>query len=216
MSRKLKTLGIAIVASLAMSAMAASAQAAPEFHAGNAHTILKGKQETGSEHVFTAGESFGGISCTQAEFSGTTSALTEKTQTMTPVYENCADSFGRTAHVSMNGCGYIFSVSNNATVGTTEIECPPGKEIVVTVTASPHCTVRIPAQKSVGPVTYHNIANGDVTVTSEAENVTNTTEGGFFICGVSNGHHTEGTYFGNTVVHGTNTTGTENINISVS
>lgn len=213
MNRKLKALGLALVAAFAMSAFVASAQAA-EFHAGEAHTTSTAGQT--STHVFTAGEGFGGVSCSKASFESTSTATTETFQTIKPAYSECKDSFGRTAHVTVNGCAYVFK-GGTSTTANVDVECPEGKTIVVEVKSggSTICTVTIGAQTNTGIVDLHNVAGGDVAIESTAGSVDNTTSGGFFNCGISNGLHTEGTYTGTSVAAGTNTAGGA-VNISVS
>lgn len=212
MNRKLKAFGLAVVASLAMSVVAASASQAAEFHSGEAHTILNAAQST--THVFTAGEGFGGVTCSTATFAGTSTAATETEQTITPSYSGCKDSFGRTAHVAMNGCKYRFHATTetaaNTFSGNTDVLCEVGKSINITITPGGflgECKVTIPGQENTGPITFHNVANGDVRTDASASNVTNSTSGGFFNCGIANGHHTAGTYNGDAITAGTNTAG---------
>ena len=62
-------------------------------------------------------------------------------------------------------------------------------------------------QNNIGPITFHNVANGDVRVDWSAVNVANVTTGGAFNCGIANGAHTAGTYNGDAITAGTNTAG---------
>jgi len=210
MNRKIKVL-VALVACFAMSAVAASAASAVEFHAGEAHTILKGNQ-TGS-HSFTVGSGFGAISCKVAKFSGTTSATTETSQVITPEYKECSDSFGRIVHVTINAT-YRFTPPASATAAAEVHVEGTGFTIEVTSAGAIVCTIKVPAQTN-NNIVYHNIANGDVETTTTTNNVTTETSGGLLNCGVSNGHHTGGSYTGNTILEGQNTAG-GNVNISVS
>jgi hypothetical protein len=218
MIRKLKALGVAITAVLALSAVAASGAQAFEFTSSNTakaghpheHTISHGTQTT--SHVFTAGEGFGGISCAVAEFEGTGTG-TDTTVRSLPTYENCKDSFGRTAHVSTNGCEYEFhakvKVNSDLYTGTSNLLCPTGKSITVEITSSGSvvCTVHIGPQTGISPIKFElgTSQPTDIVVNSEAANVKSTTTGGFFSCGVSEGSHTDGTYTGKTTVTGINT-----------
>src|SRR3954453_13126535 len=93
MNRKIKALGLALMASLALTAVLASAaSAAGTFTSSSTHTILSGTQTTA--HEFSAGSGFGKIKCSTATFAGTSSATSETHQTITPTYEGCTDSFG--------------------------------------------------------------------------------------------------------------------------
>jgi hypothetical protein len=212
MNRKIKALGLALVAALAMSAVAASASQA-EFHSSAAHTILSGSQV--GNHVFTVGGGFGAIECETANFSGSSTKVTEADQTITPEYKGCFDSFERTVHVNMGGAQYTFT-SPAATTGNANVHVVGGP-ITISVTSGAGatiCTVTIKEQTN-NNIVYHNLGgtNG-VTVTTNTNNVKATTSGGFLNCGVSNGEHTGGTYTGHTTMKGVNTAG-EAVSISV-
>jgi hypothetical protein len=207
MHRKLKALGLALVAALALTAVMASAASA-QFTSTSTHTILSGTQE--GNHVFTAGEGFGGVTCTEASFSGTGTATEESEQKITPTYSNCTDSFGRVVDLDNSSLAYTFT--SGASKGTVDIS----GSMTLTITDSKNhesagsviCTVTIGAQTGVNGVTYHDNGEG-VKVTSNSTNVKNTTSGGFFNCGIGNGEHSAGTYKGTTNMTGKNTSGTE-------
>jgi hypothetical protein len=194
--------GIALVAALALTAVMASAASA-QFTSSVSHTRVHGTQ-VGS-HVFTAGEGFGGITCTTATFEGTGTSTNEASQTITPTYSNCKDSFGRTVDIDNGGLHYVFTT--NGTVHVTG-------SMVLTVTSggSVICTVTIKNGQTNTGIGYHNV-NGsteptgtqDVLVTTESEDVISTTAGGFFNCGIGNGEHKNGTYEGETTMKGFDT-----------
>ena len=212
MNSKLKSLGLALVAALAMSAAMASAASAIEFHASDAHTILKGSQT--SPHEFTVGPGFAGIVCNIANFTGTTTATTQNSQVITPEYKECSDTLGRIAHVTVNAT-YRFTTPSSATAAAEVHVEGTGFTIQITNgSTSVVCTVHVHAQTN-NNIVYHNIANGDVEVTATTNNITTETTGGILNCGIGNGHHAGGSYTGNTVIAGTSTAGT-NVNISVS
>jgi hypothetical protein len=204
MNRKIKALGLALVASLAMSAMVASAAQAQFFHSSVAHTLASGSQV--GNHVFTAGPGFGNITCTTANFHGTQSAQTVTSQTITATYSGCKDSVaGRTVHVP--AVNYTFTAPKTAT-GASEVHVLNGFTFTITAGGGlGECKVEIPAQ-TVSGIVYHNLGgtNG-VTVTTSSTGVDSVTSGGFFNCGIANGPHTEGTYTGHTTMKGTNTEG---------
>jgi hypothetical protein len=202
MIRNLKALGLALVAVFAMSAVAASAAGAAEFHSASAGTALKGTQV--GNHVFTVGSGFGSIKCTTANFTGTATNKTEKDQTITPEYKGCTDSFGRTADVNVGTAKYTFTPAAPTTpavvhvTGTITIQITPGGGLG-------ECNVTIGAQEDNG-IEYHNKEEGGVKyveVTTNTTNVVSTTSGGLFNCGVSNGTHTGGSYTGVSVTRGT-------------
>jgi hypothetical protein len=212
MTRKFRTLGLALVAAFAMSALVASAAQAFEgtWHSEAANTTLTAGQTT--THEFTAGEGFGAISCKKAEFSGSTTEATTTYITITPAYSECKDSFGRTVDVHINGMHYRFHLTEHVPSPITfwwahvdlVCETPGCGSIVLEVTSggTAVCTVTIGAQTGVGPVKVLNEGN-KVNIVSEANNVKSTTSGGFFNCGIANGEHTNGTYTGSSLTTGT-------------
>ena len=200
MTRKIKALGLALVASLALSVVGVSAASAAEFHSTSSHTLLSAGQTTA--HTFTVGSGFGAIKCATAEFKGTSAATTTKEQSVEPHYTNCTDSFGRVVDVNDNGAVYRFTNDN-----TVHVEVPGGAKIELKVTSggSTVCTVTVASQTN-SKVSYSTSGSG-VLVSSEVTNVSTTTSGGFFNCGVSDGAHTGGSYTGSSLTTGTNTEG---------
>ncbi len=204
MNRKIKALGLALVAALALTAVMASTASA-QFTSSAAHTILSGGQE--GNHVFTAGEGFGSIKCTTATFSGTGTTTNDADQTITPTYSGCTDSFGRTVHVD-NGLTYTFTktgTSGGTPIGSVHLS----GSMTLTVTnsgGSVVCTIHIITPQTVGGITYHTTATG-VKVTTASTKIKSTTTGSFLNCGIGEGEHTEGTYNGTTNMTGKDTAG---------
>jgi hypothetical protein len=197
MSYKLKRISLVLVAALALTAFVASAAQA-QFTLSPVIT-LSGTQKAANE--FTAGSGFPGIICSTASFHGTSAIGSSDGLAMSPSYGGCKDSFGRTVHISKNTLSY--SLTSGATAGETKSSVVISGELVYTVTEGADCTVSIGAQ-TVSGVSYKNLGttNG-VEITWNIGNMKNNTSGGFFICGVSNGEHTGGTYTGTTVVAAT-------------
>jgi len=213
MNRKIKALGLALVAALALTAVMASTASA-QFTSTSSHTILSGTQE--GNHVFTAGEGFGGIKCTTATFSGTASSTNAVDQTFVPAYGNCSDSFGRTVHID-NGLTYTFTKTgkdaNGTPIGSTHLT--GSMTLTVTSGGSVVCTVHIITPQTTTGITYHNRAGtSGVQATLNMKKIKSTTSGSIFNCGISEGEHTEGTYVGTAIVTGKNTAG-EAVAISV-
>jgi hypothetical protein len=217
MNRKIKALGLALVAALALTAVMASTASA-QFTSATAHTILSGAQE--GNHVFTAGEGFGSIKCTTASFSGTTTSTNETDQTITPTYTGCTDSFGRTVHVHTT-VKYTFTKTGTVEgtpIGVVHLVSPGSITITVTSGGSTVCTVHITVPQTQTGITYHTLESGGVKfvrVTTKATGVKSTTTGNFFNCGISEGAHSEGTYTGTTNMTGKDTAGNP-VSISVS
>ena len=185
MNRKLKTLGLVLASVFAMSAIGASAASAAEFHSEVHPQSVSGTQTT--SHVFTTDA--GTVTCKKATFSGTTSASTSATQTLTPDYNECT-AFGFTnVPVHENGCAYIFNAN-----GTSEVECPSGKKIEIT---APFCTTSIgPQHFASGSHTYHNETS---ILWGFYRKTTHTTKMAYNECGTNK---TNGTYTGNTDIKG--------------
>lgn len=203
MTRKIKALGLALVASLAPSVVGVSAASAADFHSTSSHTFLSGGQTT--QHTFTVGVGFGAIKCKVATFTGTSAATTTTFLTLEPHYTECTDSFGRAVDVSDNGATYTFT---NTAPGSMHIAIPNSKLIEIKVTnggGAVVCTVLIASQTN-SPLDYSNSGSG-ILVASTINNITSTTVGGFFNCGVADGAHTGGSYTGSTTITGTDTSG---------
>ncbi|HEX3240731.1 MAG TPA: hypothetical protein VHR18_11445 [Solirubrobacterales bacterium] len=178
MKRKLGSLGLMLAAVLAVGVSTASA--ANFFSAVHPQSV-SGTQTT--NHVFTTNA--GTVTCKKVTFTGTTAASVSATQTLTPDYSECTAFGFISVPVDENGCGYIFNAS-----GTTEVECPEGKKIEITV---PFCTVTVGPQHIAGGMSYSNNAGEtDIVATSNIKSEIDYDE-----CGTS---RTNGSYTGATTV----------------
>jgi hypothetical protein len=194
--------------------------ASAQFTSNKEHTILSGSQKAGSNDVFTAGEGFGGITCASATFEGTAANKSEFEQLITPTYQSCKDSFGRTVDIDngetfWNGHFYLWTnwLRYTFTSGASKGKAVVDGRMVLTVTSggSVICTIEITypwVWQTITGITYTNLGgtNG-VEVTAHAKNVISTTSGGFFNCGIGNGEHKAGTYDGTAVLTGKDTSG---------
>jgi hypothetical protein len=66
---------------------------------------------------------------------------------------------GAPSTVQMNECDYLFRAN-----GTVKLECPAGKEIVITATET-GCTYKFPTQEPTAGITYTNIGKEATTTT---------------------------------------------------
>jgi hypothetical protein len=183
MNRKIKTLGVVLASVFAMSAIGASAASAAEFHSAIHPQEIHGTQTTG--HVFTTNA--GTVTCKKATFTGTTSAKTSATQTLSPDYNECTAFGFINVPIHENGCAYIFDAS-----GTTEVECPEGKKIEIT---APFCTTTVGPQHIAGGMSFaNNAGKTDINATTNIK-----TEIDYNECGTN---RTNGSYTGGTTVTG--------------
>lgn len=208
MSRKLKVLGLALVAVFAMSALAASgASAAVEhtFTSTTSPTGLTGAQV--GEHSFTAqGKT---IKCTSATFTGTVTGTTADKVSVYPEYTGCKFN-GIEATVSTLNCEYTFDSDTTESAdfpageehAPVEITCSNGP---ITISVGGLCTISIGAQ-TVHGVSYVAEGSGstaDMLVKATVKTITNTVSGGLcFLAGIETGTRSDGEYVGNTTVKG--------------
>jgi hypothetical protein len=192
MRGKLKTLGVALVATLAVSAVVASAaMATAKITASDGvyPLVLTGHQEAKAEGGGSVpGENFfestpgNKVHCTTATYESTVAAAANATTiTVTPHYAGCTatPSGGGSvnATVDLNGCDYTFSAltwtaAGDTTHGTAQVDCTdPNQTITVTIAT---CQIHIKPQH-IGdtphpnptiekPITFTNKAAGGSTL----------------------------------------------------
>ena len=203
MMRKIKALGIAVGATLALSAALASAAQAETgvLTAQQYPAIVTGEQQGGPS--FDIGEQpLRNVECTTSDLNSTLFAPTDPV-TFTPTYENCRSQPGFTpVTVTMNGCDYQVGFSRPGTTGfpaTTgamqaRISCPEGQQIEIHIYENSvrhaenvsMCTYDIGRQGFVPAGVYHNTALGiaDVDATIQAKFTARSTIGaGEGLCG---------------------------------
>lgn len=174
MIRNLKTLGVALAAVFAFSAVAASgAMAQTQGHLTSSTGVdftLTGTEIAGGLNVFTGPLGIN-VKCPGSTYTGhklTTTphafiASGETSTTITPKYVNCEEA-GIPRTVDMNGCDY--QIDDSTTTGgagtygvTVDIICPVGKEIVITGGA---CTVNVKGQTDVTGFHVTNQTGGHI------------------------------------------------------
>lgn len=200
MTRKLKALGLALVAVFAMSAVAASAASAVEFHGGAEPTKINATG-VGNQTLSANGVN---VVCSTSSFTSGNVAQTTSSITITPTYSNCKVAGLFTAHVNFTSCDYTFNASGTVDLGcTTEGDTV---DITATFFGSSVCTIKISEGTFAEAATYDNVTEGGkkhVTVTANAKGITYAETGGE--CGIGSG--TNGTYTGNATVKGQNGAG---------
>jgi hypothetical protein len=204
MTRKLKVLGLALVAVFAMSALVASAASADTFTAESAPVDLTGAQTTTNEFS-VAGAT---VKCPVARFTGTVATTSASSITVHPEYEgnessSCEVSPIGSATISTTGCNYIISGTTTNGDAGVEVECSGTNEITV----NGPCVIHIKAQKPTGGASFTNgteNGKGDVTVKATVTGIHAVVTDSFLctIGGINPGTYTNGTYTGSVTVTG--------------
>jgi hypothetical protein len=138
MIRNLKTLGLSVVAVLALSAMVTSAAQAT---IGNAQATIEGGKGFihGKDEVAgTLTRNGRTVTCTSAHYKSNTVLNGDTSITITPEYTNC-HSAGLPATVTVNGCAFIFTFTADAGhtfTAISHLECPPNKVVEIHVYSS--------------------------------------------------------------------------------
>lgn len=211
---KLKALGLAVLAALAVSAVAvmnASATAGGHFisDAEGGQTTIHGEDSATDQTQFTGTST---IECDTATYHGNTDEATETEIDITPTYSECSSSVGGGAEVTMNGCTYKFTVRSepDKNHNTVHLECPSatqGPEIHV----SNGCTITIePNQTPSGGIVYktgETEGKHDITAEVTASNIAAIYHGGLLKCGTGNGNTLTSTMHGTATMWGTDSFG---------
>jgi hypothetical protein len=169
MTRKLKALGLAICAALAVLAVSSSAAQAGEFTAEKYPATLTGTQL--SQHEFSFFNY--SVSCAKASFDGTLEAAA-KAVTIAASYSECTSEAGAAVTVKMTGCDYVFiaeeTLGEDKVDGSMEIKCPAGAGIDFEDAAT-GCAIKIIPQGPLSTLVYtnHKVAK-DFDVDLEVEN----------------------------------------------
>jgi hypothetical protein len=211
MSRKLKTLGIALIAVFALTAVAASAASANTFTSTTSPGKLVANQE--GTHKFTiTGQT---VTCTKAEFTSVPTFITTPTSTVEvhPVYEGCT-AFGFVgANVTTTGCNYKLTAGHLASGKYNlplSIVCSGSNVIKITVST---CEAQVGGQSFPTGNLGSNLPTSPTTVkleTNLTEIAAKVTKSGI-LCPLTVGEGSKdiSSYVGNTIVKGFNEAGTQ-------
>jgi hypothetical protein len=155
-----------------MSSVVAGMASADVITSETAPATLTGAQEGSDVFKFQFAE----FKCNTTKFSGTLSAGSSSSVSLTPTYSGCT-MFGITVNVSMNGCSYLVKVNSavGSTLATVDIVCPAGKEITVTWPAvgPSKCIVHVPAQAALTSASAANFGAGSTKEITLSLNITN-------------------------------------------
>jgi hypothetical protein len=148
MIRSIKTLGVALIAVLVMSALAVSAAGASNFTASSYPTAGAAISEKGNDDIKTEAGS------TECKVSYAMDAITGPSEviTVTPTFTEC-QSFGfLSATVNMNGCDYVYHTN-----GAWDIVCS-GSNMITIVSST--CEMKIGAQVGLKSIAFSNSGSG--------------------------------------------------------
>jgi hypothetical protein len=152
----------AFVAALALTAvMASAAQATTTFTAGSSSGKIQVTQTT--EQVFTTNA--GTVRCTGSTQTGTFTAASFTSLTVTPSYSGCKAFGFLSATVDVAGCSYTFTGNASGSTASLHINCTAGNEIRVTTTG---CVVHVPSQGNRSDVRFTNGGGTPDDVNAEA------------------------------------------------
>ncbi len=192
MIRKLKTLGLALVAVCAMSAMAASAASAvttPGELTSDGNVTVSGAG-TAETFTFEAGQK---ITCNATQAVGPQNVTPHglvnpgaglTTLTVQPHYSSCTATVGGQslpATFTTNGCDFVLHIGETIGVtgkygGTTDIVCGANESFEAHVYlnatyATSICTYNIPAQTGIPGGEIQNVAGGTVKIAGTAASI---------------------------------------------
>jgi hypothetical protein len=209
MIRNLKVLASALVALLAMSALASTANA--QFESEAESTNLTTSTNAMQKLAFSEGST--AIECTTYKVSGTQSSKTVTTLTVTPIFSNCESFLGAAVALTTNGCKYVFHLAKGSTTGTTDIECEAGKAMEFEI--GNICKYTIGTQTGLSSVSFKNTGAGstrEIVAEMNLKGVTATRTTNDFFCPAAG---STGTYTGTSTMTGENAAGTAHIGILV-
>src|SRR4051794_36903178 len=200
--KHLKTIGLAILAIMAVSALGVASASAAEFHASVLGAKVSGEQV--ESHKFTLTGS--SITCKVAKFTGETEgtlsggSYNTPTTKAHPEYSECTAFGFLGATVDTTGCIYEF----HAQTGTVDLKsCTKGGIIVTASSAFGKCVMENPNQNGINGqswVTGGTSPNRDITATANATNIKAKVTTSTGICPLTVGEHTNGTYTGTTTM----------------
>jgi hypothetical protein len=148
MTRKLKVLGIALVAVFAIGAVVASAASAQNgIVTSDGPFTLKGVPRVGAEEKANSLTAFGQVTnCPKATYTGHRVEVTphenvpnnSSSVTITPSFGTCSLGGTIKGTIDMNGCDFVGNLTKTTAVAdqygvTSTIVCPAGKHIVETL-----------------------------------------------------------------------------------
>ena len=188
MIRKVRFLGTALIAALALSAVGASAASAEGVYSVSSTPATGTATSELGNDIFTT--EAGNVEC-ESSFSATQNEKTASTLTVKATYTNCK-AFGLSATVEMMSCDYLFTTpETNGGVhlwkAKVHVKCSTAGD-AITITAGT-CKVSVGAQSPAGQVDIKNTTtttnphvNADVDVKATVTGISYTVTQDGFLC----------------------------------
>jgi len=195
MMRKIKVLGVALVAVLALTAVVASTASAAKFTAASYPAFLTASSSWNNETFITEA---GTVECA-GHFNGTLSASSES-QTMEASYSGCAAFGFLSAAVEMRFCDWVWTAPSGVSdlySTSVDLTCPAGQAITIKVPATGSiCTMTIGAQTGLKSLQItNNTGTADYNVQANITGISYTvTQDGFGCPFSGTGAKTGGVY----------------------
>jgi hypothetical protein len=196
---KLRTIGLACAAVLALSAVfAATAIATPQFTGSSYPTGLTGSSFRGSLVLTTEA---GKVEC-DSHFLSQFYFSADSTLELAPTFTNCMAFGFLSATVNPEFCDLVLHATEMAAPGVYrhhfDVDCNGGDSIKITAST---CKAEIKDQNGLTTVKTSNLVNGSITVQPEVSGIAYTvTQDGFLCPFGGTGNKTDGTYTGDVVL----------------
>jgi hypothetical protein len=194
MIRNLKALGLALVATFALSALAASGASAQVGMLTAAVPVTLTGVQTAEGEPGNGLTAFGSsVKCAGSTYTGHKETVTPHEAipsgstgfTFTPKYVNCVMTPGNfPATVSLNGCDYVVHIGETTAVAGTygatfDVVCPGANmfEVKIFTTAAKHtenkafCILRVPSQNGLKGLHITDTGNGTLDLTGTVEGI---------------------------------------------
>jgi hypothetical protein len=191
----IKTAGLAVVTALALAALGAGSASASQFRAEEYPTTVAGTQV-----VLQKFKTGGGLvaKCAVASTAGTESEASSAL-TVTPSYSECTVG-GLGATLKANSCNYVLHSTNESApfTGSMDISCSKEGDAIEAVQGG--CSLKFPAQSSLGSVELQNTGSGQTRAIAATLNISGLkyTQAG---CSGSNGTFENGTLTGSSTIN---------------
>jgi hypothetical protein len=202
--KRVKPVGIAILAAMALTALLGTASAsASQFRAEEYPATISSVQVVQQKYKVGSAANIA-VKCDSATASGTLAASSSSI-TLTPAYSGCQVA-GQFATANANSCKYVFNSTNEAAPysGSMDIACSKEGDGIIFTQATSGCEVKFPAQTALGAIEFANTGSNRSRAVTGNLNISGVKNVNSSKCAEGGGTFTNGTLAGSLVVKGTN------------